>query len=126
MCATKGCDDDENISRPRPEDGLYPFPEYRKEIGEAEENSGMDRRDKRGEQQRQHKTAAGHAGVVRSFLLHGGVWHLQRRKIATEAPTKASGKKCGIDGRSAGQDPSVFGREFCRQHHLNKREEDEQ
>jgi len=68
-----GCNDDENISRPRPDGRLYPFPEYRKEVGEAEENSGMEPRDRRCEQQRQRIDAQPDMeGVVRSccFLLH--------------------------------------------------------
>jgi hypothetical protein len=74
-----GCNDDENIRGPRREGRLYPFPEYQKEVGEAEDNAGMQRRDKGGEQQRQRIDSQLHMqGVVRSgcFLLHtdGAAW----------------------------------------------------
>jgi hypothetical protein len=62
-----------------PEDSLCPFPEYQKEVGEAEDNAGMQRRDKHGEQQGQRIDSQLHMQrVVRSgnFLLHtdGAAW----------------------------------------------------
>jgi len=39
-------DNDENIRRPRSESALCPIPEQHQDVGEAEEDSGMERRDK--------------------------------------------------------------------------------
>ncbi len=99
-----GCNDDENIRRPGPEGRLYPFPEYQKEVGEAEENPGMQRRDKQGKQQRQRvdpqldKQAVVRSGFSASYRR--ACWHLQRRKhCGGSTRRRRAGKECGIDGR---------------------------
>ena len=68
-----GCKDDENICRSPPEGRPCPGPEPLQEVAEAEENSGMEGRDKHGEQQRQRihlqqdTQAVGRSGC---FLFH--------------------------------------------------------
>ena len=56
MCHEKsgnGCEEDENIRGPDAEAGPCPTLKQRQEVAEAEENSGVDGRDKGGEQERQ-------------------------------------------------------------------------
>ena len=48
-----GCKDDKNIRRSSPEGRPCPVWEPLQEVPEAKENSGMESRDKHGEQQRQ-------------------------------------------------------------------------
>jgi hypothetical protein len=74
-----GCKDDENIRRSPPEGSPCPGPELLQEVAEAEENSGMESRDKHGEYKRQR--------IHRAFDLSESVaLRLSFTRITTRLP----------------------------------------
>ena len=145
-----GCNDDENIRWPRPQDRRCRFPEYQTGVGEAEDNAGMKRRDKHGEQEGQRIDPELHTQrVVRSgnFLPHtdGAAWigrfsttrrtlefgielfgiFLAQKDRGRRANEREREKNATSTVNHAGKIRPTVGREFCRHHHFNKREEDE-